>query len=68
MIEFKIWELEKKGKVIDLFVECTLYGFVYDKRKTQVERLTQQQLRELKKDVKRKNKKQNTRNRNKKRI
>ena len=61
-------KIKKIGKAIDLFVECTLYSFTYDKRKTQVERLTQQQLRELKKDVKRKNKKQNTRNRNKKRI
>lgn len=61
-------KIKKIGKAIDLFVECTLYGFTYDNRKTQVERLTQQQLRELKKDVKRKNKKQNTRNRNKKRI
>lgn len=60
--------IRKKGKTIDLFVECTLYGFVYDKRKTQVERLTQQQLRELKKDVKRKNKTKNKRSRNKKRI
>lgn len=60
--------VRKKGKAIDLFTECTLYGFVYDNRKTQVERLTQQQLRELKKDVKRKNKTKNKRSRNKKRI
>ena len=58
--------IKKIGKSIDLFVECTLYGFTYDKRKTQVERLTQQQLRELKKDVKRKNKRKNKRSRNKK--
>lgn len=59
-------KIKKIGKAIDLFVECTLYGFTYDKRKTQVERLTQQQLRELKKDVKRKNKRKNKRSRNKK--
>jgi hypothetical protein len=60
--------IRKTGKAIDFFVECTLYGFTYDRRKTQVERFTQQQLRELKKDVKRKNNKKNKRSRNKKRI
>ena len=59
-------KIKKIEKSIDLFVECTLYGFTYDRRKTQVERFTQQQLRELKKDVKRKNNKKNKRNRNKK--
>lgn len=58
-------KIKKIGKSIDLFVECTLYGFVYDKRKIQVERLTQQQLRELK-NVKPKYNKKNKRNRNKK--
>lgn len=58
--------IKKIGKALDLFVECTLYGFTYDKRKIQVERLTQKQLRELKENVKRKNNSKNKGNRNKK--
>lgn len=57
--------IRKIGKALDLFVECTLYGYTYDKRKQHVERYTQKELRELKEDVKRKNIIKNTRSRNK---
>ena len=34
------------NKALDKYVECTLYGFVYDARKVKVERSTQKELRE----------------------
>ena len=51
------------NKALDKYVECTLYGFVYDLRKVKVERSTQKELREL--NVKRTHSKQNKRSRNK---
>lgn len=45
------------NKALDKYVECTLYGFVFDNRKVKVERSTQKESREL--NVKRKNNRKN---------